>query len=127
MWGALLTVVNIAHIRVRVVTSITQQVDLPSHLENSEQASCADEQVHICQEHGLSLLQLQLIKLSLSEKKLYFVVTMGNTHLMVIQVSNQTQVDPALMDHVASFPNATLKMSPLYILSKGFRSRRKRF
>ncbi len=51
-----------AHICVRVVTtSITQQVDLPSHLQNSEQASCAEEQLHLCEEHGLSLLQLQLI------------------------------------------------------------------
>ena len=38
-----------------------QQVELPSHLQNSEQASCADEQLHLCEEHGLSLLQLQLI------------------------------------------------------------------
>ena len=45
-----------------------QQVDLPSHLQSSEQASCADEQMHLCEEHGLSLLQLQLINLSLSEK-----------------------------------------------------------
>ena len=50
----LLTAVNIAHICVRVVTSISQQVDMPSHLHNSEQASCADEQVHICEEHGSS-------------------------------------------------------------------------
>ena len=35
-----------------------QQVELPSHLQNSEQASCADEQLHLCEEHGL---QLQLI------------------------------------------------------------------
>ena len=56
---ALLTVVYIAHICVRVVTSITQHVDLPSHyyshLQNSEQASCAHEQVHLCEERGLSL------------------------------------------------------------------------
>ncbi len=106
-----------------------QQVDLPSHLQSSEQASCADEQMHLCEEHGLSLLQLQLINLRLSEmqSQLYLVVTIGNMHLMVLQVSNQTQVDPALMDHVASFPNASFKMSPLYILSKCFRSRRKRF
>ena len=44
-----------------------QQVELPSHLQNSEQASCADEQLHLCEEHGLSLLQLQLINLSISE------------------------------------------------------------
>ena len=42
-----------------------QQVELPSHLQNSEQASCAYEQLHLCQEHGLSLLQL--INLSISE------------------------------------------------------------
>ena len=58
---ALLKVVNIAHICVSVVTSITQQIDHPSHLQKSEQASCADEQVHMCEEHDLSLLQLQLI------------------------------------------------------------------
>ena len=28
-----------------------QQVVLPSHLQNSEQASCADEQLHRCEEH----------------------------------------------------------------------------
>ena len=44
-----------------------QQVELPSHLQNSEHASCADEQLHLCEEHGLSLLQLQLINLSISE------------------------------------------------------------
>ena len=44
-----------------------QQVELPSQLQNSEQASCADEQLHLCWEHGLSLLQLQLINLSISE------------------------------------------------------------
>ena len=44
-----------------------QQVELPSHLQNSEQASCADEQLHLCEEHGLSLLQQQLINLSISE------------------------------------------------------------
>ena len=77
------TVITVAHICVRVITtSITvsvhvvfsketvlglQQVELPSHLKNSEQASCADEQLHLCEEHGLSLLQLQLINLSISE------------------------------------------------------------
>ena len=44
-----------------------QQVELPSHLQNSEQASCSDEQLHICEEHDLSLLQMQLINLSISE------------------------------------------------------------
>ena len=44
-----------------------QQVELPSHLQNSEQASCADEQLHLCEEHDLSLLQMQLINLSISE------------------------------------------------------------
>ena len=44
-----------------------QQVELPSHLQNSEQASCAYEQLYLCEEHGLSLLQLQLINLSISE------------------------------------------------------------
>ena len=43
------------------------QVDVLSHLQNSEQAICADEQLHICEEHGLSLLQLLLINLSISE------------------------------------------------------------
>ena len=38
-----------------------QQVELPSHLQNSEQASCAYEQLHLCEEHGMALLQLQLI------------------------------------------------------------------
>ena len=37
------------------------QVELPSHLQNSEQANCADEQLHLYEEHGMSLLQLQLI------------------------------------------------------------------
>ena len=46
---------------------VLHQVELPSHLQNSEQASCADEQLHLCQEHGLSLLQLQLTNLSISE------------------------------------------------------------
>ena len=46
---------------------VLQQVELPSHLQNSEQASCADEQLHLCQEHVLSLLQLQLTNLSISE------------------------------------------------------------
>ena len=82
----LLTVITVAHICVRVATTnITvsvhvvfsfctketvlglQQIELPSHLQNSEQASCADEQLHLCEEHGRSLLQLQLIKLSISE------------------------------------------------------------
>ena len=44
-----------------------KQVELPSQLQNSEQASRADEQLHISEEHGLSLLQLLLINLSLSE------------------------------------------------------------
>ena len=44
-----------------------QQAELPSHLQNSEQAICADEQLHLCEEHGLSLLQLQLINLIISE------------------------------------------------------------
>ena len=44
-----------------------QQVELPSHLQNSEQDSCADEQLHLCEEHGMSLLQLLLINLSISE------------------------------------------------------------
>ena len=44
-----------------------KHVELPSHLQNSEQASCADEQLHLCDEHGLSLLQLQLINLRISE------------------------------------------------------------
>ena len=44
-----------------------QQVDVLSHLQNSEQAIWADEQLHICEEHGLSLLQLLLINLSISE------------------------------------------------------------
>ena len=44
-----------------------QQVELPSHLQNSEQAGSADEQLHLCAEHGLSLLQLQLINLRISE------------------------------------------------------------
>ena len=38
-----------------------QQVELPSHLQNSEQANCADEELHLYEEHGMSLLQLQLI------------------------------------------------------------------
>ena len=99
---ALLTVVTIAPIYIRVVTtSITvsvqvvfsflysctgctketvlglQQVKLPSHLQNSEQASCAAEQVHLCQEHGLSLLQLQLIILSISERAAVTLVSEG--------------------------------------------------
>ena len=45
-----------------------QKVDLPSHLKNSEQASCADEQLYLCEEHGMSLLQLLLINLSISEE-----------------------------------------------------------
>ena len=28
-----------------------QQVELPSYLQNSGQASCADEQLHLCEEH----------------------------------------------------------------------------
>ena len=40
-----------------------QQVDVLSHLQNSEQAIWADEQLHIREEHGLSLLQLLLINL----------------------------------------------------------------
>ena len=44
-----------------------QQVDVLSHLQNSEQAIWADEQLHICEEHGMSLLQLLLINLSISE------------------------------------------------------------
>ena len=42
----------------------SQQVELPSHLQNSEQASYADEQLHLCEERDLSLLQLQLINLN---------------------------------------------------------------
>ena len=42
-----------------------KQVELPSQLQNSELAGCADEQLHLCEEHGLSLLQL--INLSISE------------------------------------------------------------
>ena len=89
---ALLTVVIIAHIIlcVRVLLSLIvslsvsksysvycttetvsglQQVDLPSHLKNcdSEQASCADEQLYMCEEQGMSLLQLLSINLSISE------------------------------------------------------------
>ena len=96
---ALLTVVTIAPIYVRVATtSITvsvqvvfsflysctketvlglQQVKLPSYLQNSEQASCAAEQLHLCQEHGLSLLQLQLIILSISERAAVTLVSEG--------------------------------------------------
>ena len=44
-----------------------QQVELPSHFQNSVQASCADEQLNPCEEHGLSLLQLQLTNLSIYE------------------------------------------------------------
>ena len=43
-----------------------QQVELPSHLQNSEQDSCADEQLNLCEEQDLSLLQLQLFNLSMS-------------------------------------------------------------
>ena len=38
-----------------------------SHVQKSEQAIWADEQLHICEEHGLSLLQLLLINVSISE------------------------------------------------------------
>ena len=78
MWGSickpLLTVVIIAHICVRVVTnSIIYHCQCPSRiqflvvrkqywycskLQHSEQAIYADEQLHLCEEHGLSLLQL---------------------------------------------------------------------
>ena len=58
----------IAHIYVGVVTKETvlalQQVGSPSHLQNNEQASCPDEHLHICQEHGMSMLQLLLINIS---------------------------------------------------------------
>ena len=54
-----------------------QQVELPSHLQNSEQASYAAEQLHICQEHGMSLLQLQLINLSISERAAVTLVSGG--------------------------------------------------
>ena len=38
-----------------------QQVELPSHLQNSEQASYAAEKLHICQEPGMSLRQIQTV------------------------------------------------------------------
>ena len=66
-----------------------QQVDVFSRLQNSEQAIWADEQLHICEERGLSLLLLLLI------------MTLGDMHLVVLPMSNQTQVDPALVDTVA--------------------------
>ena len=68
---SLLTVVIIAHICTVSCTKETvlglQQVDVLSHVQTSEQAIWADEQLHICEEHGLSLLQLLLINLSISE------------------------------------------------------------
>ena len=42
-------------------------VDLRSHLQNSEQSIWADEQLHISEEHGFSLLQLLLINLIIYE------------------------------------------------------------
>ena len=67
---SLLTVVIIAHICTVSCTKETvlglQQVDVLSHVQKSEQAIWADEQLHICEEHGLSLLQLLLINLSIS-------------------------------------------------------------
>ena len=80
-----------------------KQVELPSQLQNSEQASRADEQLHICEEHGLSLLQLPLINLSLSE---------GATSTLLGSQTGQyppdgpsdahpNSVDPALVDPVA--------------------------
>ena len=55
---SLLTVVIIAHICTVSCTKETvlglQQVDVLSHVQKSEQAIWADEQLHICEEHGLS-------------------------------------------------------------------------
>ena len=78
-----------------------QQVELPSHLQNSEQASCADEQLHLCEEHDLSLLQMQLINYLKGQLQLYLVVTLGNMHLMVLRMPIQTHVDPALVEPFA--------------------------
>ena len=78
------------------------QVDLPSHLQNSEQASCADEQLHLCDEHGLPLLQLQLTNLSLSERAKSTLLGSG-----AVQYAphGPSDVHPALMGHVAMQPS----------------------
>ena len=41
-----------------------QHVELPSHLQNGEQASYADEQLRLCEERILAVLQMQLINIS---------------------------------------------------------------
>ena len=68
---SLLTVVINSHICTVSCTKETvlglQQVDVLSHVQKSEQATWADKQLHICEEHGLSLLKLLLINLSISE------------------------------------------------------------
>ena len=45
-----------------------QQVDVLLHVQKSEQAIWADEQLHICEEHGLALLQVLLINLKMTRQ-----------------------------------------------------------
>ena len=74
-----------------------------SHVQKSEQAIWADEQLHICEEHGLSLLQLLLINVSISEGATSTLLgnDTGQYKPVVLRMSYQTQVDPALVDTVA--------------------------
>ena len=44
------------------------------------------------------LIKLRYLK---EQLQLYLLVALGNMHLAVLRMSNQTQVDPALVDHVA--------------------------
>ena len=94
-----------------------QQVDMLSHLQTSEQAIWADEQLHICEEHGLSLLQLLLINLSISEGVTSTLLRNDTGQYAsgrpsdVLSIIKSIQLWWILLQ--CNFPNTSLNMSPL--------------